>query len=134
MTNEISSSESLDYHIIIPAGDCLSISEILRSITHISIFFPPEKGVDRRLSCLFCFFLLRFIQYQQGILHTHKKRGEAQKVLFDILFCVVCYFFFGPGGIDQLTSQRVASGRQHQGCICIHIQRTAPYKGGIDPF
>lgn len=139
MTNEISSSESLDYHIIIPAGDGLSISDILQSITYISIFFSTPKGCrSSTLSSVFFFlFLFRFIQYQHGILHTRTKKIKGEKLkryclIFSFVFCLL-FLFLGPGGIDQLTSQRVASGRQHQGCIRIYsIPRC--YKGGIDPF
>jgi hypothetical protein len=137
MTNEISSSESLDYHIIIPAGDGLSISDILQSITNISIFFFYPKRVSIVDSLFRFFFLFRFIQYQHGILHTRTKKIKGEKLkryclIFSFVFCLL-FLFLGPGGIDQLTSQRVASGRQHQGCIRIYsIPRC--YKGGIDPF
>lgn len=104
--------------------------------TYLFFFFYPKR-VSIVDSLFRFFFLFRFIQYQHGILHTRTKKIKGEKLkryclIFSFVFCLL-FLFLGPGGIDQLTSQRVASGRQHQGCIRIYsIPRC--YKGGIDPF
>ncbi len=75
MTNEISSSESLDYHIIIPAGDGLSISDILQSITYISIFFfyPKRVSIVDSLFRFFFFFCLGLSNINMEY-YTHEQK------------------------------------------------------------
>lgn len=110
-------SESLSYHIIIPAGDGPSLLKVLQSITY--FFFLPhllflEMGVNS-MTFSYCLSLSNINNVLRGL---HTQNGISFKGILSFAMYVFSLTF---EGIDQLTEWQVAAYRQMAG-------------GEIDPF